>query len=212
MPKRKIEIEILECSSLMDVLCFFSKNKLVYAFSEVPAVFSKASKLIKNYFGSNEKEVPQQNIPEKDVDIHKLKDGFLLEIKGQKIPIKIIEKKGAETMKLEIDIDEINLGNLLDELIKSQKGQENSSKKMAALFSMLETLNHEIDDENKLRLFSVIFGWMNEENILNKALQEYLKEYKKLGGEDGKIKTLEKLDLKVGKITLTTDSESSNER
>lgn len=138
------------------------------------------------------------------------KDGVEIPIKGQKVILKM-KNNGKNNLKLEIDITNINIQNLLDAIISEQKKSEQEKGKNSQgeeiLFSMLTELNGKITDREKLHLLELIFGWINKNKVLDTALHAYLEESEKSEHKDSISKIIKVLDLEIGDITLQTDSE-----
>lgn len=141
------------------------------------------------------------------------KDGIVIPIKGQKVIIKV-KNIGKSNVKLEIDITNINIQNLLDTIIAEQKkreqekGTQNLGEEM--LFSMLTELNEKVTDKEKLHLLELIFGWINKNKVLDTALRAYLEESEKAEYKDSVSTIIKALDLEIGDITLQTESKISN--
>lgn len=138
------------------------------------------------------------------------RDGVEIEIKGQKVILKM-KNNGKNNLKLEIDITNINIQNLLDAIIAEQKKSEQEKGKNSQgeeiLFSMLTELNGKITDREKLHLLELIFGWINKNKVLDTALHAYLEESEKSEHKDSISQIIKVLDLEIGDITLQTDSE-----
>lgn len=110
--------------------------------------------------------------------------------------------KKEDGMTLQVEIDEIDLDALFEKIIKAVKesqireqekhGKVGLEKSQFILFETLLSMNKEIPAEQKYKLVQMILDWSNENKVIPQIIDALAKA----------DKDIERLKLKVGKITL----------
>lgn len=104
-------------------------------------------------------------------------------------------------MELKVQFEKLDLDMVIDTLLKdvSGKGSGSDHEKNHILFKMLETLNKDIPQESKYELIKTLLQWISD----NKVPDSILNTLAQQEGNVGNI--LQRLDLKIGSITLSEE-------
>ena len=83
---------------------------------------------------------------------------------------KILYTKQEKGMKLEVEISEIDIDNMLDVLISSAKEgtREKESKEeqnQGLVFTLLNSINKDVSADEKIKLVQLLLGWINSNGL-----------------------------------------------
>ncbi len=110
--------------------------------------------------------------------------------------------KEEQSMKITVNVDEIELDGfidkLIDELFKEKNDTEGkeAGKNNAMMKNMLKTVNEASKGEAKYELLSYILGWANKNDMFNKLLPSLAELDEKAG------KMINDMKLKLGDIDI----------
>jgi len=119
---------------------------------------------------------------------------------GKKKGIDILYKnvkisKEKQSMKITINIDEIELDKFVDNMVESFFNDKSEMNKNDLLLkNMLKTVNETSEGDAKYELLSYIIKWANKNDMFNKLIETAVKT------DEGIGKKLNKLELKLGNI------------
>ena len=115
-------------------------------------------------------------------------------------------KMKGEHMKLEIEMNEIDLDMILDVVLKNAKevklekrkrnNEETLKKSDEMMFGIMEMVNKDLPLDKKYELINLLLQWFSENGVINSALKAIAQEQGGLGEK------LRKLNLSVDKISL----------
>lgn len=108
---------------------------------------------------------------------------------------------GENEMELKVQFEELDLNKVIDTLLKDISGKESGldHEKNYILFEMLETLNKDIPQESKYELIKTLLQWISDNKVPNSILNT-------LAQQEGNVgNILQRLDLKIGSITLSEE-------
>lgn len=108
---------------------------------------------------------------------------------------------GENEMELKVQFEELDLNKVIDTLLKDISGKESGldHEKNHILFEMLETLNKDIPQESKYELIKTLLQWISDNKVPNSILNT-------LAQQEGNVgNILQRLDLKIGSITLSEE-------
>ena len=108
---------------------------------------------------------------------------------------------GENEMELKVQFEELDLNKVIDTLLKDISGKESGldHEKNHILFEMLEILNKDIPQESKYELIKTLLQWISDNKVPNSILNT-------LAQQEGNVgNILQRLDLKIGSITLSEE-------
>ena len=112
---------------------------------------------------------------------------------------KIHLKKGANSLKLQVEIKEIDIEAAIDKILIDVYGKQDrksSNKTNDVVFGILSSLNESISSQEKCRLVQLLLNWLNDNNVITEVFDE-LSEAQGILPENIKA-----LQLKIGNINL----------
>lgn len=138
--------------------------------------------------------------------------------------ILIKKKKGGKAMKLEVELNDVDLTKMLDIMLKKIKQQKTDKRRKKLeiykkngdvdaaeklkgdnvlkgseemMFHLLETINKEVDNNRKFELIQSMVMWANESGLVGIVL-------KALAESEGKMsEIIQAMKLEIGDISLT---------